>query len=292
MLAYRHAFHAGNHADVLKHIVLQRTLALLHKKDKGLRIVDTHAGAGGYALDGRYAQKRAEFEDGIGRLWAMQQAARPGAAAFPPEIAPLVQPYLEAVQSFNAEGRLQQYPGSPAFEHRWMRPQDELRLFELHTTDHKILSSWLGEQRGVQVHDRDGFDSLRSQLPPPTRRGLILMDPSYEGDADYTRVLASLREALARFPEAVVLVWYPVVQKVHARELPRRLQGLASRSWLDARLTVALSDERGFGLQGSGMFILNPPFTLEDELRVLLPWLASTLSQVEEPAWLVNAHRV
>ena len=292
MLAYRHAFHAGNHADVLKHIVLQRTLALLQKKDKGLRIVDTHAGAGGYALDSRYAQKRAEFEDGIGRLWALKQAARPGAPAFPPAIEPLVTPYLDAVQAFNPEGKLQQYPGSPAFEQRWMRPQDELRLFELHTTDHKILSSWLGEARGVQVHDRDGFESLKSQLPPPTRRGLILMDPSYEGDADYTRVLTSLREALTRFPEAVVMVWYPIVQKVQARELPRRLQGLASRSWLDARLTVALSDERGFGLQGSGMFVVNPPFTLEDELQTLLPWLATTLAQVDEPAWLVNAHRV
>lgn len=292
MLAYRHAFHAGNHADVLKHLVLQRTLALLQKKEKGLRIVDTHAGAGGYALDSRYAQKRAEFEDGIGRLWALDREAASGSTPWPTDIAPLLQPYLEAVRAFNPPGKLAQYPGSPALEQRWMRPHDELRLFELHTTDHKILSSWLADARGVQVHDRDGFEGLRSQLPPPTRRSLVLMDPSYEGDADYARVLTSLREALTRFPEACVLVWYPIVQKVQARELPRRLQGLASKSWLDARLTVAVSDERGFGLQGSGMFAINPPFPLEDELRVLLPWLAQTLSQVDEPQWRLDVHRV
>lgn len=289
MLAYRHAFHAGNHADVLKHLVLLRTLALLQRKDKGLRLVDTHAGAGGYALDGRYAQQKAEAVGGIARLWTAGGAPAPD---WPPAVVPMVQPYLDAVRAINADGRLVQYPGSPALLHGAMRPQDELRLFELHPTDHKILHAWLGDQPRVQVADRDGFESLRALLPPPTRRGLVLMDPSYEGDADYGRVVASLREALQRFPDAVVLVWYPIVQKVQARQLPRRLQGVAPKSWLDASLVVAPADDRGFGLMGSGMFVINPPWPLEDELRVLLPWLAPVLSQIDDPAWKVEVHRV
>jgi 23S rRNA (adenine2030-N6)-methyltransferase len=289
MLAYRHAFHAGNHADVLKHLVLMRTVALLQRKDKGLRLVDTHAGAGGYALDGRYAQQKAEAVGGVARLWT--DGGQP-AADWPAAVLPLVQPYLDAVLALNPDGRLVQYPGSPTLLHAALRPQDELRLFELHPTDHKILHAWLGEQPRVQVADRDGFESLRSLLPPPTRRGMVLMDPSYEGDADYGRVIASLREALQRFPDAVVLVWYPIVQKVQARQLPRRLQGVAPKSWLDASLTVAPADERGFGLMGSGMFVINPPWPLEDDLRHLLPWLAGVLSQIDDPGWKVEVHRV
>jgi 23S rRNA (adenine2030-N6)-methyltransferase len=285
MLAYRHAFHAGNHADVLKHLVLQRVLEHLQRKDKGLRLVDTHAGAGGYALDSRYAQTNAEAAGGIARLW---NAPEPP----PPEIAPLINPYLEAVRAFNASGKLEQYPGSPALLNRWRREQDDLRLFELHPTDHKILSSWLADEPGVQVADRDGFAGLKALLPPPTRRGLVLVDPSYEGDGDYGRVIATLRDALQRFADAVVLVWYPIVQKVVAREFPKRLQGLAPKGWLDASLTVAAADERGFGMMGSGMFVINPPFTLEEELRTLLPWLAATLSQIDEPSWRLDLKRV
>ena len=250
MLAYRHAFHAGNHADVLKHLVLLRTLALLQRKDKGLRLIDTHAGAGGYALDGRYAQQTAEAVGGVARIWAAAARQPPD---WPAGIAPFVEPYLDALRAFNPGGRLTQYPGSPALMHRLKRPQDELRLFELHPTDHKILSSWLGREDGVQVADRDGFESLRGLLPPPTRRGLVLLDPSYEGDADYGRLVATLRDAVQRFADGVFLVWYPVVQKVQARQLPKRLQALAPRSWLDARLTVARADDQGFGLMGSGL---------------------------------------
>jgi 23S rRNA (adenine2030-N6)-methyltransferase len=271
MLAYRHAFHAGNHADVLKHTLLALVLQHMNLKDKGWRYVDTHAGAGGYSLQGEYAKKRGEFEQGIARLW--------GRPDLPAPLAELV----AQVKRFNADKGLVQYPGSPAIAQALMRPQDQLRLFELHPTDHKILDSYLGATPGVEVHLGDGFAALKSQLPPPTRRGVILIDPSYELKTDYPRVLAALREALERFPEAVVLVWLPQLQLIEAAQLPTRLKAAADsgakKGWLHARLTVAQADARGFGLLGSSVFVANPPHTLHGALQPLLPWLAAALGQ-------------
>jgi len=164
-----------------------------------------------------------------------------------------------------------------------MRPQDQLRLFEMHPTDHKILASYLGDVPGVEVHLADGFASLKSQLPPPTRRGVVLIDPSYELKADYTRTLAALREALERFADAVVIVWVPQLQLLEATQLPQRLKAAAAagakKGWLHARLTVARADPRGFGLLGSSVFVANPPHTLHAALQPLLPWLAEVLGQ-------------
>jgi 23S rRNA (adenine2030-N6)-methyltransferase len=273
MLAYRHAFHAGNHADVLKHIVLCEVLAHLNTKDKGWRYVDTHAGAGGYALDGDYATRKREHETGIGALWQRTDLPAPVAR------------YVDSVRAFNADGRLEQYPGSPAFAHAAQRPQDQLRLFELHPTDHRILASYLGSEPGVEVHMADGFASLKSVLPPPTRRGAVLIDPPYEIKTDYARTLAALREALERFAEGVVVVWLPQVQLIEAARLPQRLkasaEAAARKGWLHARLTVAQADARGFGLLGSSVFVANPPHTLFATLQPLLPWLARTLGQFD-----------
>src|SRR6476619_5633978 len=166
MLAYRHAFHAGNHADVLKHTVLTLVLRYMNQKDKPYRLVDTHAGAGGYSLEGRYAQKKGEYEQGIGRLWERD------------DLPPAVADYVDLVRRFNPDGGLAQYPGSPAFAQMVLRAQDQLRLFELHPTDHRILAAYLGEFKGAEVHRGDGFDGLKSMLPPPTRRGVVLIDPS------------------------------------------------------------------------------------------------------------------
>jgi 23S rRNA (adenine2030-N6)-methyltransferase len=157
MLAYRHAFHAGNHADVLKHAVLTQVLRHMNAKEKPYRLVDTHAGAGGYSLEGRYAQKKGEFEQGIARLWNRDD--------LPAERAD----YVDLVRRFNPDGRLAQYPGSPAFAQMLLRAQDQLRLFELHPTDHRILASYLGALKGAEVFDSDGFDGLKGQLPPSTR---------------------------------------------------------------------------------------------------------------------------
>lgn len=280
MLAYRHAFHAGNHADVLKHIVLVQVLRYMNGKDKPYRFVDTHAGAGGYSLEGRYAQKKGEYEQGIGRLWGRDDLPEP------------VADYVERVRAFNPGGALEQYPGSPAIAHMLLRPTDQVRLFELHPTEHRILESYLGSQRGVEVKHTDGFDGLKSQLPPSTRRGVVLVDPSYEGNGDYGRVVATLRDAVQRFAEGVYLVWYPQVQKVEAAELPRRLEALAPKGWLHARLTVAKPDAMGFGLAGSGMFVLNPPYTLHDTLAGVLPWLVETLGQVAGANFLLDQKSV
>ena len=269
MLAYRHAFHAGNHGDVLKHLVLLLVLQHAMRKDKGVRIVDTHAGAGGYSLESRYAKRHEEFDEGVGRLWSRDD--RP----------PAVEQYVQIVRAFNPDGVLRQMPGSPAIADHLRRPQDQLRLFELHPTDYKVLSSFLGGREGVEVHHRDGFESLKSQLPPPTRRAVVLIDPSYEGDADYARTVNAVREAIARFADAVIVVWYPQVQKVLARDLPRRLVAAAPKSWLHARLTVKPADAKGFGLAGSGVVVINPPHTLHAELQPLLPWLVDVLGQYD-----------
>ncbi len=276
MLAYRHAFHAGNHADVLKHLVLTLVLQYMNQKDKAYRYVDTHAGAGGYSLEGRYAQKKGEFEHGIGRLWERTD--------LPPELAD----YVALVRRFNPAGELMQYPGSPAIAQMLRRQQDQLRLFELHPTDHRILEAYLGHEKGVQVTNVDGFDALRGQLPPPSRRAVVLMDPSYEGHGDYPRVVATLRDALHRFSEGVYVVWYPQVQKLEAAQLPKRLEGLSPKGWLHARLTVQATDAQGFGLAGSGMFIINPPYTLHERLAGLLPWLVEVLGQVDDASYLLE----
>lgn len=277
MLAYRHAFHAGNHGDVLKHLVLMQVLQHMNQKDKGWRYVDTHAGAGGYALDGSYARQKSEYVDGIGRLWTRD------------DLPPALADYVGLVRSLNGDSRaLKQYPGSPLIAQALMRPQDQLRLFELHPTDHRILASTFEGDPSVEVRMVDGFDALKSQLPPPTRRSLVMIDPSYEGDRDYARVVTTLRDALVRFAEGTYLVWYPQVGKLGARELPRKLQTLSPKGWLHARLTLSTTDERGYGMVGSGVFVINPPFTLHAALREWLPYLAQALSQIDEPQWLLD----
>jgi 23S rRNA (adenine2030-N6)-methyltransferase len=276
MLAYRHAFHAGNHADVLKHLTLMLLLRYMNQKDKPYRVVDTHAGAGGYSLEGAYAQKKGEFEQGILRLWERD------------DLPPAVAEYLALVRGFNPEGRLEQYPGSPAIARMLMRPTDQFRAYERHPTDHRILAAYLADAKRAEVHLADGFEGLKSQLPPSSRRALVLMDPSYEGHGDYGRVVRALREGLERFAEGTYMVWYPQVQKLEAAQLPRRLEGVAPRGWLHARLTVQKPDSQGYGLAGSGVFVINPPYTLHDELLAVLPYLTDVLGQYEGANYLLE----
>jgi 23S rRNA (adenine2030-N6)-methyltransferase len=276
MLAYRHAFHAGNHADVLKHIVLMLVLRHLATKDKGYRFVDTHGGAGGYSLLGRYARRNAEHDRGIGLLWTRD------------DLPATVADYVDLVRQFNPDGRLAQYPGSPSLALMLLRAQDELRAFELHPTEQKILRATLAGRRHATAIDGDGFEGLRSQLPPPTRRGAVLVDPSYEGNGDYAKVVATLRDAVARFADGVYVVWYPQVSKLEASQLPRRLAALAPKGWLHARMTVQEPDERGFGLAGSGVFVLNPPHTLHATLAEILPYLVDVLGQVAGANFVID----
>ncbi len=276
MLAYRHAFHAGNHADVLKHITLLLVLRYMNQKDKSYRMIDTHAGAGGYSLEGQYAQKKGEYLQGVARLWSRD------------DLPEAVADYMGLVRQFNPDGMLEQYPGSPAFAQMLLRSQDQLRLFERHPTDHRILEAYLGGVRGAEVKDTDGFEGLKGQVPPSSRRAVVLMDPSYEGHGDYPKVITSLREAILRFPEGVYMVWYPQVSKLEAAQLPRRLEGLAPKGWLHARLTVQQPDSQGFGLAGSGMFILNPPYTLHAQLLEVLPYLTEVLGQYDGANYLLE----
>jgi len=269
MLAYRHAFHAGNHADVLKHIVLMLVLRHMNAKPKGYRFVDTHAGAGGYSLEGRYAQKKGEYERGIGRLWTRT------------DLPETVADYVALVRRFNPDGVLAQYPGSPALAQMLLRPHDQLRAFELHPTEQKILRATLAATPSAIAYDGDGFAGLKSQLPPSSRRAAVLIDPSYEGNADYGRVVATLREALERFAPGVYMVWYPQVSKLEAASLPKRLEALAPKGWVHARLSVQQPDAQGFGLAGSGMFVINPPHALAGQLQAVLPWLVDVLGQYD-----------
>lgn len=266
MLSYRHAFHAGNHADVLKHFVLVCLLRHLAQKDKPFWVIDTHAGAGAYGLDAGYAAKNAEFADGIGRLLA--GADLPAALA----------DYVDLVRGMNPDGRLNFYPGSPYLAAKLLRAQDRLRLFEMHPTDVDLLGKTFQADKRVIVTRGDGFAGLRALLPPPPRRALVLIDPSYEDKADYSRVVEALKDSLKRFPTGTYAIWYPQLARPEARRLPERLRALKDVAWLDAGLSVRKAAAGEPGMSGSGLFVVNPPWTLADTLRTGLPVLKSALA--------------
>jgi len=268
MLSYRHAFHAGNHADVLKHAVLVHLLAYLTQKDKPLWFVDTHAGAAAYALDEGYATKNAEYESGIARLWARD------------DLPQILADYVAQVRALNPDGALRRYPGSPQLAMQVLRKQDRLRLFELHSTESRLLQQYFrdGAPRAM-VQAGDGFAGLQAVLPPPSRRALVLIDPSYEDKGDYRHVLVALRDAQKRFRAGVYAIWYPQVQRRESRQFPDQLKQLQQQDWLHVTLTVKKPVPSGFGLHGSGMFVLNPPWLLPKALDLAMPYLARVLAQ-------------
>ena len=277
MLSYRHAFHAGNHADVLKHFVWVQLLLHLTKKDKPLWVVDTHAGAGGYSLEHGYAAKNAEFEGGIGRLWSRRDLP-----------APLAE-YVDQVRSVNPDGVLRTYPGSPQLALQLTREHDRLRFFELHTNESKALQEHFRDAgRRVAVVVGDGFAGLKAVLPPPSRRGLVLIDPSYETKSDYDDVLAAVHDALQRFATGTYAVWYPQVQRRESENLPAQLRRLATGDWLQVSLRVTAPAASGFGLYGSGVFVFNPPWNLEVPLRSAMPTLVEALGQDDQAAFALE----
>lgn len=268
MFSYRHGFHAGNHADVLKHVVLVQMLEYLTGKDTPLWVVDTHAGAGAYSLDSTFAQKKGEFREGIGRLWGRN------------DLPPALIDYLDQVKRLNKDGELRHYPGSPQIALQMLREQDRLQLFELHTTESQVLQQhFANAKRRVSVQAADGFAGLKAVLPPASRRGLVLIDPPYEDKEDYRKVVAAMRGALQRFATGVYAVWYPQVQRQESQDLPGQLKQLADRDWLHASLTVKAPEKHGLGLHGSGLFIFNPPWNLEASLQAALPVLVRLLGQ-------------
>ena len=267
MFSYRHAFHAGNHADVLKHLVLLQLTRYLAQKDKPFWYLDTHAGAGAYALDAGYAQKLSEYREGIGRLWERKDL--PAALA----------DYVALVRRLNPGERLAAYPGSPYFALWTLRDDDRLRLFELHSKDTQLLQACFADAgRRVIVEASDGFAGLRALLPPPTRRAVTLIDPSYEDKSDYERVILALKESLARFATGTYALWYPQLTRREAHELPQRLKRLPAKSWLHVALRVREPAADGFGMHGSGMFVINPPWTLHATLAEVMPYLTEVLA--------------
>lgn len=287
MFSYRHAFHAGNHADVLKHTVLIAALQHLTQKDAALTVLDTHAGAGLYRLDGDYASTSGEAADGVLRLLAAQQA-----------LTPALQAYVDVVRTFNQGAGARVYPGSPFISQHLLRSHDKLKLFELHPTDLRSLAgnvAQLEAGRQVAVLHEDGFEGVKKFLPPPARRALLLCDPSYEIKSDYGRVLDMVADALKRFATGTYAVWYPIIPRPEAHDLPRRLKTMATKAgkpWLHATLTVKNSklveaadgEKRRPGLPASGMFLINPPFTLKAALKDALPQMAELLQQDKHAA--------
>ena len=313
MFSYRHAFHAGNHADVLKHTVLLAILRHLTQKDTPLTVFDTHAGAGLYRLDGDYAQTSGEAAEGFLRLISRQKeasapvksartATKSVTTASPP-ITPALQDYLDMVASFNTGGNLKVYPGSPFIIQKLLRDRDKLKLFELHPTDSKTLSANIAQLeagRQVAVLREDGFEGLKKFLPPPSRRALVLCDPSYEIKTDYPRVIAMMADAMQRFATGTYVVWYPIIPRPEAHDIPKKLKTLAvkaGKSWLNAVLTVKSSklttDDAGEtqrpGLPASGMFVINPPHTLKAALQASLPQMVSLLGQDQHATFSVES---
>ncbi len=275
MLSYRHAFHAGNHADVLKHAVLALVIEYLKQKEKPFWYIDTHAGAGIYSLDGSEAKKNAEFKTGIERLLLHRD-----------ELPDLLAPYLSVIDDLR-RAVPHGYPGSPLFAEYLLREGDRLRLFELHPQDHELLKKNFLKDRRVHIEQSDGFAGLKALLPPPPRRAVVLIDPPYELKEDYARVIRILHEALQRFSSGTYIVWYPLLPREESQRLPKKLAELALPS---LRVELKVENPKGeFGMFGSGLFIVNPPWVLHNQVKILMPELQRLLGKAGEAEFFLEA---
>ena len=279
MLAYRHLFHAGNFADVFKHALLAQLVLELHKKDKPIFVLDTHAGIGRYDLTHAWAQKNAEFRDGIAKIWR-----RPNA---PTEI----RPYLDAVVAENADGELHFYPGSPRIVRRLLRPGDRLVLGELNKKDCEELHAWYARDRQVRVELADGYQLLKAHLPPKERRGLIFVDSSFDRSKEFDRLTQGFVEAHRKFATGIYALWYPLMEPMTMRAFERGVQESGIRKILQVELSL-FPDSWTANLRGCGMLIANPPFAFEVTARRILDWVWPALSGDREGGvrvrWLVD----
>lgn len=270
MLSYRHAFHAGNYADVIKHVVLVEILRHLCKKDAPFEYIDTHSGAGLYNLAAPDAQKLQEFAGGIGKL---------SVEAFP-ELAA----YLDVVASFNSNPARHLYPGSPAIAKTFLRRQDRGWLFELHPKDAALLSQNMAGQKNIRVQHKDGFAGLKALVPPTARRGLVLIDPSYEIKSDYPLVVEQVIQAHRKFSNGIYAIWYPVVDRHTIVKMTQDLANSGIRNIQRYELGIA-EDSAQHGMTSSGMIVINPPWTLFDTMAALLPKLSTALSGHNTPIY-------
>jgi 23S rRNA (adenine2030-N6)-methyltransferase len=272
MLSYRHAFHAGNHADVLKHAVLMQVLDYMKQKDKPFLYVDTHAGGGMYDLRGSYASKTREYEDGIGRIWHDN--------ALPAEL----KSYVDLVCNLNQQNELREYPGSPWLASAVLRADDKMRLFELHSNEYKILSGIFARHKHIKIEQRDGFQALSAVLPPDSRRAVVLIDPTYEVKTDYQTVVQAVKDAHKRFASGVYLIWYPVVSRKIINKLERELVATGIRNIMLFELGIS-PDAEDAGMTASGMIVINPPWQLEAAMQKILPYLQSMLETGQGGFW-------
>lgn len=275
---YRHAYHAGNFADVVKHAALARLVDYLKVKDKAFRVIDTHAGIGLYDLSSEEAQKTGEWRDGIGRV-----IDHP----LPPEAAALLGPYLEAVRSANPGGGLKRYPGSPMIVRRLLRKQDRLSAIELHPDDARKLARRFAGDFQTRVIELDGWLALGAHLPPKEKRGLVLIDPPFEEKDEFGRLIDGLIKAHRRWPGGIYALWYPIKDRRAVNSFRAGLSASGIANIIDLRFDVrAPSSEPR--LEGSGMVVVNPPFTFEKEMRVVLPALHKVLAETPAARWSVE----
>ena len=269
---YRHIYHAGNFADVLKHATLALVLEHLKLKKAPFAVLDTHAGTGLYDLASTEAQKTQEWRGGIGRLMG------PDAVPIPAEVAKLLAPFLDAVRAENPDGVLARYPGSPMLARALIRPQDRLTLCELHSADAALLAELFERDKQVTVEHMDGWAALKAKLPPQQRRGLVLIDPPFEEKDEIEQILRGLEAALRRFATGTFMIWYPIKDVKTIARFHARLAGMGLPKCLIAELLLRRPSDKD-RLNGSGLVILNPPFTLPERLRTLLAWFASVMGE-------------
>jgi 23S rRNA (adenine2030-N6)-methyltransferase len=269
---YRHAYHAGNFADVVKHATLARVIDYLKRKDAPFRIIDTHAGSGRYALDSVQAAKTGEWRGGIGLL--MGDDASP----LPEEAARLLAPYLDAVRAENVRGGLSIYPGSPLLARRLMRAQDTLVANELHPEEQADLKAALGRDRRIKLMALDGWVALKSLLPPKERRGIVLIDPPFEADGEFERMAEGLAQGLRRFQTGIYLLWYPIKDPAPIVRFHDALAALDGPDLLLVELMIR-GESAADRLNGCGLVVANPPFALESELAGILPELTRRLAE-------------
>lgn len=264
MLSYRHLFHAGNFADVFKHALLARLLIALSAKDKPFLYLDTHAGIGRYDLTHAWAQKAREYEKGIARIWRSADAPA------------LLLPYLEAVRACNPDGVLRFYPGSPIVARRLLRAGDRMVLIELNKTDYEALLALFAREKRVAVQSMDAYQSLKAYLPPPERRGLVLIDSAFDRAREFDRLVRACKDAYARWPTGVYAVWYPIMEPAAMRDFQHALARSGIRKMLRIELVVREAGETAF-IPGCGMIVVNPPWKFETEAKTIVDWLAPRL---------------
>ena len=274
MLSYRHVYHAGNHADVLKHCVLVEIGDYMVKKEKPLWAVDTHAGSGMYALTSPEATKNAEYKSGIIHLWQRQ------------DLPEGLRHYMELVKSCNKSSVLTAYPGSAWLLQQLLRQQDKLHLFELHPEDQRHLKRLFKDDVRITLHETDGFQAIKSLLPPQPKRAFIHIDPPYEIKKDYQQVITSLQQGIKRFATGVYMVWYPLLNQRDAINFPDKLKSIGCDKWLNVIFKVAeppsiahSHSTESYGMFGSGVFVVNPPWQLQETLQAVLPYLVTHLTE-------------